>query len=1197
MESENTFNSAISSLHKGVNLVEASAGTGKTFAIAMLVLRFVVEKEIDLKNILIVTFTNAATRELRGRIRKRLVEARDILEDAESGQKRETFDQPLIDWADKFAGKETREDAILRLKLAIYSIDEAPIFTIHSFCQRMLAEQALESNQPFDCELLSDIEQLKKEIAQDFWRSLFYRDCGSIEATLLCDKRFATPDALLASVNQTAEHIKIEPSCGDFAAEKEAVLRLFTDIRRWWSDWRELFYKKLTEAEGQGYLKKDLAGGWRQWVDSLDKWCSAENAPLFIHPEWLIKNEFLKQLNGTKLQGNKKKEFVADLLFFSGAEHLGKQLDTIFLHYRVQFAEILKKEISLRLDRQGGMGFDGLINNLANALENEQNGQLQNILAKRFSAALIDEFQDTDSKQYSIFSRLFGSGGHFLYLIGDPKQAIYGFRGADILSYFVARESKGVRLLTLDTNYRSHPFLINEINRLFSERENPFLYSAEKLPFSPVKARSPKECAELREADGTNANGMVYQLLPSDERKKDNRWGATDARALILQQTVAEIGRLLEAERYYICEGEQQQPLTPKDIAVLVRRNDTGEEYANALADMGIPAVVTSRTSVFSSVECGELLILLAAILAPNTIRRAKAALALSWFGYDGGDIYEIGNDESRLGEWQLRLAEYRRKWQNASFFSMITTLLREEKALVCLARGMRGERRISNLRQLLVLIEEETLARNLSPQEVYHWLVRQKSGLDGVEESELLLESDREAVQIVTMHSAKGLEYGVVFCVDLWGGSDTLAGEKNQLVYKEKEELFLDLGSDAFDSHREEAKKERQAEELRLLYVALTRAKMRCYTVWADVKGVKRKTIDSFNSALGYLLFPNMDEKTCDYSCQQQSISTRVNSDGVFMEILAAEADMPEVSSFHISSEENLQRRQRKRHNSGSFWRLSSFSSLAGLSEYGYEITGEKVCESQEKSKEIAVVGLPAGARFGSTVHDIFENGSFAELAENSEQCLERCRESAAVYGIAADAEKLAELVRQTLQTPLKELLETGDSSDNFSLSQLTDGDCIKEMPFYLLHGAVKTDKICGLLADDPAVVPLEKKEIEGYLTGFLDLICKWNGRYYIMDYKTNYLGNFLADYQGDGLLAAMRSHNYGLQYWLYTVALHRYLRKMIEDYDYSMHFGGVFYLFVRGMMAGLPGSGVFFTVPPAEKVRALDTLLGGVQ
>ncbi|PIE28292.1 hypothetical protein CSA57_14625, partial [candidate division KSB3 bacterium] len=510
--------------------------------------------------------------------------------------------------------------------------------------------------------------------------------------------------------------------------------------------------------------------------------------------------------------------------------------------------------------------------------------------------------------------------------------------------------------------------------------------------------------------------------MPPDESKGDKRWSKGDAQELLLQHTVKEIGSLLSKGSYYICEEGEKKPLLPQDIAVLVRGNKTAEAYANALADKGIPAVVNGRSSVFSSDECWELLLLLSAILAPNRLDKVKAALTLSWFGRNGEDIYEIGRDESSMGGHQFSLMEYARQWHENGFFSMMVTLMQKEGVWARLAEGMRGERHIANLRQLFRVIEEEALARSLLPQELYQWLFRQYNGAGDVEESELLLESDRDAVKIVTMHSAKGLEYGVVFCVDLWGGTDWLVKEKNQILCRENGDLLVDLGSESFDRHREEARQELWAEDLRLLYVALTRAKMRCYLAWADVKGWNGpyfSNIDSFVSPLGYLFFPGQEAAVCDDLCQQKRISGLTSKErGVFMRILQ---DVPATTVFDFSSSEiKLQKSELRRQGFSSLWRLSSFSSLADLSEYGLEIT--KKSQEGGVGAQIAVTGLPAGAHFGSAVHDILEKNSFSQLAKADETCVKWCAEIACRYGINSDPAnpaQIAKLVQQAVTAP----------------------------------------------------------------------------------------------------------------------------------------------------------------------------------
>ncbi len=585
MEKE-MFNPASLQLQRGVNLVEASAGTGKTFAIAMLVLRFVTEKEIPLEKILIVTFTKAATKELRGRIRRRLVEARNLLECAQDKAQWENFDPPLQEWGERVMADGRQQRSGLLLQKALYSIDQAPVFTIHGFCQRMLGEQALESNQPFDCELLTDIDSLKMEIAQDYWRTLFYRKSG-VATILFDDGRFRKPEALLTSINKITEDRGGLPF-GDF--EKEAatcsqrILRHLTGIRRWWLDYGKSFLGKICEAERSGYLKKNstFSKKWQEWIEELRKWCCSDSASgLFSYPEWLAKETFLEK----KFLKKANEAFLDEWDFYPEAAEFLEELERLPLVCRCNFAHFLQKELALRLTHQGYMSHDSSILNLAGALQQE-GGQLQSTLAGRFDVALIDEFQDTDSRQYSIFAAIFDREDKYLYLIGDPKQAIYSFRGADIYSYFTARKAAD-RLLILDTNYRSHPLLIKEINRLFAERQDPFFYDESILPFSCVAPRT-KGYEELTTAAGDSANGMVYWLLPPCKSKDNLRWSKADAQPLILQHTVAEIGRLLAEDSFYIHADGEKRRLTPQDVAVLVRSNGLAEDYANALADMGM---------------------------------------------------------------------------------------------------------------------------------------------------------------------------------------------------------------------------------------------------------------------------------------------------------------------------------------------------------------------------------------------------------------------------------------------------------------------------------------------------------------------------------------------------------------------------------------------------------------------------------
>ncbi|PID74846.1 MAG: hypothetical protein CSB28_01060, partial [Desulfobacterales bacterium] len=433
------FDAASLQLQRGRNLVEASAGTGKTFAIAMLVLRFLTEEKgagnqaIPLEKILIVTFTKAATKELRQRIRSRLVEARNILEGWEDEEKKRGFDLPLRKWAENIVAEGRQQRVDLLLRKALCDIDQAPIFTIHGFCQRMLGEQALESSQAFDCELLSDIDTLRLDIARDYWRDLFYHGDGGVESLLLVDKRFASPEKLLQSLDKVSEGSHFVP-CGDFdekiSCYKKSLAWHLENIRCWFSANGETFFTKLCEAEESGYLNKNKSfiRKWREWWQELTTWCrSDQSRTFFSYPEWLAKETFIE---GGFLRKDHL-SFVDDWPFYLKAQEFLQQCEKFRSIHRFHFASFLQQETVLRLTRNGYMSQNSSIIHLSTALKKKESAWLRATLANRFDVALIDEFQDTDSLQYHIFSSVFGRGDKYLYMIGDPKQAIYGFRGAD----------------------------------------------------------------------------------------------------------------------------------------------------------------------------------------------------------------------------------------------------------------------------------------------------------------------------------------------------------------------------------------------------------------------------------------------------------------------------------------------------------------------------------------------------------------------------------------------------------------------------------------------------------------------------------------------------------------------------------------------------------------------------------------------
>jgi exodeoxyribonuclease V beta subunit len=1188
-----TFDAATASLRQGVNLVEASAGTGKTFAIAMLVLRFVTEFGFPLQSILVVTFTKAATEELKGRIRARLASARDLLMQGERGEEGET-DPALAAWRAGLAERGIAEPlALHRLEMALLDMDLAAVFTIHGFCQRMLQEQALESGQLFDFELTTDPSCLRAQVIQDYWRRNFYT-LSPLHCALITEI-YKTPDDLYKSVEGTGKRAaRIEPQ----AQTVEEALTLFdkslSRLSDWWRSNAATLHHLLQNAVDEEKFTKELQTGFSGWWQQMDDFLMGRSRQLPASLERLSAAGIKAELHGNKFRSSKEKSGEEKKQEFIAAWPLAGQEIADFLQarqgvalaFRMGLVRELSTGLAQTLRRQNLLSFDDLISQLATALVGGQGPALRQILGKRYQVALIDEFQDTDDAQYSIFSALFAGASHYLYLIGDPKQAIYTFRGADIYSYFKARDQADFHL-GLEKNYRSHPALVEAINRLFQLREDAF--ATEELSYFPVLPAKSADDGRLLDG-GKSLAVMIYCQLAAnpDPDAKDDRWSSDQATERIVSYVVTETARLLHPDgpTMLTATAEPTIPLAPRDIAVLVRNHKQADRFQTALARAGIPAVMASQQSVFTTDECHDLFLLKQALCAPGNTTLLKTALTSAWFGMNGLELYALWQDSEQVDLWLTRFHGYHLLWQERGFLAMMTSLLETEKILLNLARQPLAERKISNIHHLLELIQAAETEEAMGPGKTLQWLQAMRTDTRSMEDTELRLESDEEAVRIVTMHSAKGLEYPVVFCPFLWQRGNFLKQQKEFVTcHDEDRELVLDLGSPDFARRKEQALAEELAEELRLAYVALTRAKYRCYTLWADVRGNKDVT-DANSPALAWLLSL---EQGKDFASQIQTLQAQAADGSVAYELLAADSAEPMVTASRKSGVDELIALSFTGRNLHTDWLLHSYSSLSTPSPaHPFDNQSPWPDVSNETSEAGLLSDLPKGAALGNVVHALLEDVPFAALATGSgyENLLQQ---QCAWFDVEVSPGKLAALLQKVVQTPLS----PADRNAPFYLAALNPSEIIREMPFYFQLQAGSTEQINSILAGSPTVTPVTPRALQGYLTGFVDLICRYQGKFYIMDYKSNWLGNRLPDYGPEGLEQAMRDHNYGLQYWLYTLVLHRYLQNSGEQYDYTNHFGGVMYLFVRGMEPTLPGSGVYFDLPDRATLERLDHCL----
>ncbi len=1162
------FDPVQTELHLGVNLIEASAGTGKTYAIAMLVLRFVGELGMGIEELLVVTFTKAATEELKERVRARLAEAKRALAGHTQG-----VDDNVIRW---LAGLGTDPELVKqRLALALLDIDQASVFTIHGFCQRVLREHALESGQLFDAELTGDLAAIKQACADDFWRRQIYPRTAWEVAALTADHK--TPDDLLASVDFVAAHIAVYPENGDLdsslAALKSAAINAQPALAQ--------AIAALSSRFDEGKFKPGYVGTFTRLAPALSNWLQADTAQLpdLESLALLTRAGLLDGLDGRKLRGDKKTAYLNTLAVNTTAfEALADAFKQLTLTLRRALLETLRTELDKRLQQLNVLSFDDLISRLSETLQGEKSALLVAQLRQRFKAALIDEFQDTDQSQWFIFSSLFAAPSQYLYLIGDPKQAIYKFRGADIYSYLDAQK-QAEQQFTLGRNWRSHPHLVNAVNALF-KRQQAFLLA--DLAFKDVEPALSAEQGALQQAGHALAPMVLWQLPPSDG--KNGHWTAGKAAEAISIAVINEVVQLLNGD--FTLTRKQDgtdttRKLKPQDIAILVRTNQQAQDYQAGLRAAGVPSVLNSTTSVFAAQEAADLYTVLQAVAHPGDAAWLKEMLVLDWFGLDGQALYQTINNETELDAWMSRFLGYFQDWQQAGLMTMMQHLLAQENVRGYLAATGLAERRLTNLHHAVELVQQAAVDGHLGINKTLDWLhgaitkaMRHKTS---AEEQLLRLETDEDAVNIVTMHRAKGLEYPVVFCPCLWQRNPRLNSEQQLITCHDQGRMIADLGSERFEAHRNQALMEELAEDLRVFYVAVTRAKHRCYLAWADVR-----TADKANdSAMAYLLefadagFAEQQAKLKGFSGQ---------SDAAFAYQLLTVPGQVAGNYQPQTTIQDLQARTQKRP-LYTRWQMSSYTALSALSLTDAPELPEDKAREEPVQIEKLLAELPRGAHTGNVVHDLLENNRFLDLAQRKDITAQR-EKACLRYGLKLEQPSLLDdLLCATVSTPLSA------TDTDFCLKNLPDSQCLKEMPFYLAMQTMDARQINAILQDSPAYQPLSSKVMCGFLTGFIDLVCAYQGRYYVMDYKTN----SLPDYAPDTLTHAMREHNYGLQYWLYTVVLHRYLQNRLRDYDYESHFGGVRYLFVRGMQPDVAMSGVYQDRPQLALVEELAGLFNG--
>lgn len=823
----------------GERLIEASAGTGKTFTIAALYLRLLLglggeaayPRAISVEELLVVTFTEAATEELRGRIRSNIHELRIACLRGES-------DNPL--YSALLAEIADKDDAAKTLLLAERQMDEAAVFTIHGFCQRMLSLNAFESGMLFEQQLIEDESRLRYQACADFWRRHCYPLTRDIAAVI--HDVWKGPRDLLKSLDRwlqgEAPQLKSPPAPNETLAERHQQIIARIDSLK--QQWREQVGEIEGVLENSGLDRRKFnRGNQGKWMEKVNAWAQEETLSYQL-PDALEKFAQSFLLERTKAGG----EPPVHPLFSAVESLLASSLtltDLVLARAMVEIRDAVAREKR----RRGELGFDDMLSRLDEALRGDSGETLASAIRQRFPVAMIDEFQDTDPQQYRIFRRIWRRQPETaLLLIGDPKQAIYAFRGADIFTYMKARGDVAAHY-TLDTNWRSSPGMVGSVNRLFSLSDNPFMFH--EIPFLPVKAAAKNKGLRFT-VDAADVPAMNVWLMPGDTV------GSGDYQTFMAQLCATQIRDWLSAGqrgRALLWRGETSRPVQASDITVLVRNRLEAAQVREALQTLGIPSVyLSNRDSVFEKLEAQELLWLLQAVLAPERENTLRSALATSMFGLTALDIENLNQDEQAWDALVEEFSEYRQIWRQRGVMPMLRALMTARHIAENLLATRGGERRLTDILHISELLQEAA-SQLESEHALVRWLAQHIAEPDSNAASQQMrLESDKHLVQIVTIHKSKGLEYPLV-----WLPFIARFRKQDQAFYHDRETFaaVLDLGQD--EASLELAEAERLAEDLRLLYVALTRAVWHCSLGVAPLSSRKSGNSDFHLSALGRLL------------------------------------------------------------------------------------------------------------------------------------------------------------------------------------------------------------------------------------------------------------------------------------------------------------------------------------------------------
>jgi len=1084
---------------KDSKLIEASAGTGKTYSIAILVLRLIIEKHIPIEKILMVTFTKAAVAELESRIRKFIRLAYRY----SSGKEIED------DTIKKVIGEPGSEKTKLLLN-AVRSLDRLSVLTINSFCQKTIDEFTFETNQSFDYEIVTDDLILLKDASNRYFREVLnildLDNFIGVQKSLKFEKMHQLLKKYLSGMKFIDSNLDQDSTITTIKQKITAKKDEFDVFLR------DQFPLILTmQMKGNALLNEARAGNvgefkrrFSEQINNPDK-----SAAYFSNYKFM-ETDFLNFVREIKCAENEFINFFY-LDFFSRAEEEIKRIK-------------LKK---------GSLSYDDQIKTIHRTLSSEL---FKEKLAKKFQAVFIDEFQDTDKHQYEIFSEVF-SGNSVVFYIGDPKQAIYGWRGADLDTYKQAKKNVGGSVFSMNKNYRSTKKMIEALNILMNPDPGFNMFMDDEITY-------------LNVGQGKSGLGIMSdqdrEVLPITIWNLDTNDFATNDAAV-----AQEIYRLLTND--VKINGRK---ITPKDIGILVRDNKEGDKIKKSLARLNIPSVKRDETKVLNSDESALIKYLLNAVISPER-GAINRALKSTYSIFSTEKLITL--DEEKQTEIFIGL---RKILTEEGVYNMILSFLRIYGVRKYCMKDVSGQRVLTNINQIAEILHKIEKQFKYTPDELLIWMDR--SSDESNEEYEQRVESDDEAVQISTIHKAKGLEYNIVFapCLSIIPKPKFLeAGNVND--FKKDGEYFFTLNYPLLSPEDKiNFGRQKEQENRRLIYVALTRAVYKCYiSLVPRIYGRSKVLVSS-----------SLSEITDQYKNGSELIEIKQISKDDFESVKADYKQHAEAIEFSPKAKPKIEIKN-----------TFGIHSFSALSKVHHSVLYEKTeMGKQDEYDQFIFDDLGRGANVGTALHSIFER-----LDYNNPGTWKQTLEEASKYYPNIIKEERLELFRQMVTHMMN--VEITCNAEKFALNEITNEQKITELEFCFSMDKVNKTKLNEILGDEADLGG--EADIEGLMTGFIDLFFEHKGKYYILDWKSNYLGNAIESYGKEGLNEAMKSSNYNLQYMIYTIAVKRWLETRIENFDYDLQFGGIVYLFLRGVRDGHQ-TGIFTTKPGLDKIESLEKL-----